>query len=508
MKIILKESQIKGLIRTTIKEQTDGEYYEISASDYMTLMKLASYESKVTGIKKFKGKPLYVIGNVDLSSTPATSLGNVATITGNLDISNSKIANLSKTDVRGSIRDDGSEREKIRIRKEEMKKLADADERREDGEWDLDNPNIDEKGLAANALFNILVNDGDLTEMDEDTNTELESKKERLKELEERYEGSLFRLEPEEVSLLADEISNLETEIEELQSNYTDVYYLQPLGGGNELHYFEVIGLRGREYMVGRYDDVYDAAIEREEELLVDVGLEGLPSWLISNNIDKNQVREQMRDFYESDISESPESYFTEGDFELTTEQEERKEQLETYIFEMEDLKTEKEEELEGFGEDDEPYEMDIRKFLEKNSDKTKIELTKLIDVFVKENDTSVDRVRKFQRILKLENIIEDIEEKIDKAQEELDSIEPDTEPTYEMIEEKVKDYIRNTEEVEWLTEMGYDLADFVNVTDVARDIVERDGIEVFNYYDGRYDDTTIKTTDGKPHNFVIMRFN
>jgi hypothetical protein len=45
----------------------------------------------------------------------------------------------------------------MRIRREELAKEAEADERREDGEWDLDNPNIDDEGLAANALFQHLV---------------------------------------------------------------------------------------------------------------------------------------------------------------------------------------------------------------------------------------------------------------------------------------------------------------------------------------------------------------
>jgi chromosome segregation ATPase len=477
-KIILKESQIKGLIRM-IKEQTDGEYYEISADDYMEFMRAASYSSKVTGMKKFKGKPLYIIGNVDLSHTPTTSLGNVAIITGNLDISNSKIADISKTDVKGNVRDYNSERERIRIRKEELKKLGEADGRREDGEWELDNPNIDEEGLAANALFNMLVNDGKLDEMDDETKELLKTKIEQLEQLKIRYEDTDGTLEPEEVSPLFDEISDLEDEIEELQEKYGDVYYIIPTNYKpyGTLYNFEVIGLRNQEYMVGEYDNMYDAAIENQEQLLDDVGVEGLSSWLIEDNLDKEQIRSEMEEYYEDDIRESPESYFDSDDYELTDEQEERKEQLENYINEMEDLKTEKEEELEELRSEYNPTEEDTQDYL-------------------------------YNEISDLEEEIEQIEENIEKAQDEFDSIEPDDEPTEEMIENMVRKMVRGSDEVDWLKELDRDLKEYVDLRKVAEDIVDSDGIGTLASYDGNYDDVTVKTTDGKSHSFVVMRMN
>jgi hypothetical protein len=460
-KIILKESQIKGLIRM-IKEQTDGEYYEISADDYMEFMRAASYSSKVTGMKKFKGKPLYIIGNVDLSHTPTTSLGNVAIITGNLDISNSKIADISKTDVKGNVRDYNSERERIRIRKEELKKLGEADGRREDGEWELDNPDIDEEGLAANALFNQLVNDGKLDEMDDETKELLKIKIEQLEELRSSYNPT----EEDTQDYIYDEISDLEDEIEELQEKYGDVYYIIPsmYRSYNNVYNFEVIGLRNQEYMVGEYDNMYDAAIEYQEQLLDDVGVEGLSSSLIEDNLDKEQIRSEMEEYYEDDIRESPESYFRQDDYELTDEQEERKEQLENYINEMEDLKTEKEEELENTEDED--------------------------------------------IIADLEREIEEIEENIEKAQDELDSIEPDDEPTEEMIENMVRKMVRGGDEVNWLKELDRDLKEYVDLRKVAEDIVDSDGIRILASYDGNYDDVTVKTTDGKSHSFVVMRMN
>lgn len=460
MKILISESQLENIVRV-IKEQENDEYYEISAEDYQFLMKAASYNSKVTEMKKFKGKPLYVVGNVDLNSTPTKSLGNVAVITGTLNISRTEIADVSKTDVKGYIWDNGSPREKIRHRKEELKKLGEADGRREDGDWDLDNPNIDEQGLAANAIFDMLVGDGALTEMDEDVKAEIESKKERIEEL--VRQGAELDPDSEEREELYNEIDNIQEEIEELQGDYADVYYLIPVGGG-DLHYFEVIGLRGREYMAGRYDDVYDAAVEDQEQLLDDVGLDGLPSWLIEDNLDKDQIRNQMEEYYRDDVSQNPEIYFDDDDFELTDEQEERKEELENYINEMEDLKTEKKEELENTEDEDE--------------------------------------------IADLEREIEEIEDNIEKAQDELDNIEPDTEPTDEMIDGKVYWLVKGRDPLDWLKELGSDLKDYVDIKGVAKDIVDSDGIQTLSRYDGQYDEQILTTADGKKHSFIVMRMN
>jgi chromosome segregation ATPase len=465
-KILLNEEQFKRLIKL-LKEQDESEYYKISPEDYIELITSASFNPKVFGIKKFGGKPLYITGNLNLNGLKDMySLGNVAYIDGNLNINNTKIASIGNTKVKGNISDYGSEMERIRIRKEELKKLDDANERREDGEWDLDNPNIDDEGLMANALFQFLVSEGKLNEMDEDTKVELQTKQQRLKELQERYDNVDGVLEPEEVSPLADEIFDLEEEIEELQGDYADVYYIMPQSYSyGALYYFEVVGLRNQEYMVGSYDDAYDAAVKDQEQLLDDTGLENLPSWLIEDNIDKDDIRDEMREFYEDDIRNNPDIYFDEDDFELTDEEEERKEQLENYINEMEDLKSEKE---------------DQRDEYEHNSDEYN----------------------------ELDEQIQEIESNIETAQEELDSIEPDTEPTDDMIDEKVDYYIRNTDEIDWLKEMGYELSSYVNMTDVAKDIVESDGIGVLARYDGRYEYETVKTADGKSHEFVVMRTN
>jgi hypothetical protein len=465
-KIILSQGQFKHLIKV-IKEQEE-EYYKISPEELLNILELASYSSVALKPKFFEGKKLYVTGNLDLSSKPIKTLGNIAYIDGNLDIRDTNISSVEGVQVKGYISDYGSPIEAKRIREAELKKLAGAESRREDGDWDLTNPNIDEEGLAANALFDHLVSENKLDEMDEETKELIKNKLERIEEL--TQQGVGLESDSEERDELYEEIDRIEDEIKELQENYADVYYIIPTNykSYGTLYNFEVIGLRNEEYMVGTYDDMYEAAIENTKQLLDDIGLDGINQYIIESNLDQNSIKEYIEEFYDNDIRESPESYFREDDYELTDEQEERKEELERYINEMEDLKTEKEEELEDTEDEDEKS--------------------------------------------KLKKEIEQIEENIEKAQDEFDSIEPDDEPTEEMIEEKVSNLVRRAMDnpIRWLRDMDEDdrINYYVNVRGVAEDIVDSDGIGTISSYDGSYDDVYITGPNDTRYNFVVVRTN
>ena len=465
-KIILSQGQFKHLIKV-IKEQEE-EYYKISPEELLNILELASYSSAVLKPKFFEGKKLYVTGTLDLSGNPIKTLGNIAYIDGNLNINNTNISSVEGVQVKGYISDYGSPVEAKRIREAELKKLDEAESRREDGEWDLTNPNIDEEGLAANALFDHLVSEDKLDEMDEETKELIKNKLERIEEL--IQQGGGLESDSEERDELYEEIDSIEDEIKELQENYADVYYIIPTNykSYRTLYNFEVIGLRNQEYMVGTYDDMYEAAIENTEQLLDDIGLDGISQHLIESNLDEDSIREYIEEFYDNDIRESPESHFRQDDYELTDEQEERKEELERYINQMEDLKTKKEKELEDTKDEDEKS--------------------------------------------KLKKEIGQIEENIEKAQDEFDSIEPDDEPTEEMIEEKVSQNVRRAmkDPIDWLRGMDEDdrIKYYVNVRGVAEDIVEHDGIGTISSYDGSYDDVYIIGPNGIRYNFVVVRIN
>lgn len=456
MKIILDEKQLKSLVRL-LKEQEEEDYYKISPDDYIKLMKVGYYHPNVTRIRKFKDKPLYITGNLNISNLPMTDLGNVIYIDGNLNMSYTNISKIDDSIVKGYITDYGSTRDKIRIREEERKKMLDADERREEGLWDLNNPDIDEIGLMANALFNYLVSEGKLDEMDEETKENLDIKMKELDELNIRYEN-------EESDELYDEISSLEEEIDDIIGEYSDVYSIIPTGNYYYMKNFEIVGRRDEEYVVGVWDDAYKSAVEYEEQLIEDVGVENLSDWLISNNINYDDVESEMIEYYENEIYDYPEGYFNSDDFELTEEQEERIEELQNYIDRLEEIKNEIEDKIDNSNDE---YE-----------------------------------------ITKLENKIEEIESNIENAQDEIDSIEPDTEPTDGMVMEKARDMVDDIDDkISWLKEHSFELNYYVDMNGVAEDIINQDGIEILSSY-GTYDEETIRTSDGKKYDFIVMRIN
>lgn len=461
-KVILNEEQFKRLIKLLKEQNEDDEYYRMPPDEYRKLMKMAYYQADATYIKKFKGKPLYITGNLKLSDMPEmTELGNVAYIDGNLDVSRTKISDISKTIVKGYVTDWGTPIEKRRIAREEQEKKELALERKESGEWDLDNPDIDDEGLMANALYQYLVIEGELDEMDEDTKEEIESLKERIEEL--VQQGAELDPDSEEREELYNEIDNLQEEIDDLTNDVADVYSIIPKKYGHyEMSMFEVVGHRGKEYAVGTMAEAEKSAIEYMKQLLDDTRLEGID---LERYIDEDQVRDEMREHYEDSIRNSPESWFDSDDFQLTEEQEERKEQLENYISEMEDLKSEKENQRDEY---------------EHNSDEYN----------------------------ELDEQIQEIESNIENAQEELDGIEPDTEPTDEMIEDKVESMVDGEEPIDYLTNMGADLKYYVDIDEIAEDIADSDGIGIISSYDGEYDEQMVTTSDGQRHRFVVMRIN
>jgi polyhydroxyalkanoate synthesis regulator phasin len=248
-KFIIQENQLKQLVRVLREQEDDNEYYEMTGEEFKELMDQASYNPAVTRIKRFKGKPLYIttkldlsgnkeltnLGNVvyvngdlNVSQTNLTNFGNLTYVNGSLNISYTKIISLGNVKVKTTIFDNNTPIEARRIREAELVKEAEADGRREDGEWELDNPDIDEEGLAANALFNQLVNDGELNEMDEETKDEIKSKMEQYEEIEERYSRIKDTASEEELERLENESIELRNEIEELKEEVADVYYIIP----------------------------------------------------------------------------------------------------------------------------------------------------------------------------------------------------------------------------------------------------------------------------------------
>lgn len=451
MRLLLKENQFLNfqyyLLEKTkfiLESEQDNDYYYLTAPEYEELLKLSGYHGKgVTKIKKFEGKPLYIKGNVDLSSTPTDSLGNVAVINGNLDIRFTKISDLGNTKVTGSVWDWSTPLENIRKRKEKRRKLEEMNELRVQGDWDVENlENMDELGRKANALFNYLRENSII-----DTISEKEEKE--IKEI----KNQIQNLENEEFNdEIENQIEDLQNKLYEILDDKTDVYGLYP----HKYRYFDLtifspIEAPNDSYTVGTESEMDDSLESSVNDMISEVGLGGFTNEFLNNYIDTQELKDFFEDFYYNDIVENPEAYFSDEDFELTPEQEKRIEDIET---EIENYQSEQE----NLDSEDENYQ----------------------------------------------ELYDDFQSLIDELTDEKESIIPDTDtPTEDMIDDKLRDMLDDVvyNPLFYINEFGLNLQNFINESDLVDAIVRDEGYGQLNNYDGSYD---TQSFDGET--FYIMR--
>ena len=451
-KIVLTNKDLHQIVKQ-IKEQVEGDYYKISPEEYIQLMSLGSYHGKaITKMKKFQGKPLWITGDLNLSSTPTDSLGNVGYVDGSLNISNTNVSNITGTKVKSWVSDSNSPRERFREKEELNAKLTIQESLRENDEWALEQG--DETGEKAHALFDNLVNNGEIEPLSDEDKEKLTILQRKLQDLEQEYDT--LDDDDERLYELQDAIDETDSEIEELMENNVDVYmmYPQPRYTHYGLQQFEVLipGFKNNEYTVGTEEEMDDAALQYAKNYVDDVGAEGFNESFIEDYLDVDAIVNMAEEDYEYQIRDYPDSYFNDDDFELTEEQERRIEELETQIENLEQ----------------------------------------------EQNELDTDRED-------YDELYEDFQNHIDALQEELDNIEVDTEPTEEMIENKVYELVRDVrrDPLDYLKNYGLNIKEYIDEDELAQGLVNSDGWGIMNSYDGQYD-----TEEVNGVTYYIMRVN
>jgi len=451
-KLILTESELHKVVRRII-EQTEGEYYKISPEEYIELMRYGSYHGKaITKMKKFQGKPLWITGDLNLNDTPTDSLGNVGYVEGSLNISRTKVSSIDGVKVKGYVSDYNSPRERIREKQELNAKLGEQESLRDSDEWALEQG--DETGEKAHALFDNLVNVGEIEPLSDDDKEKLIILRRKLQDLEREYEQ--LDDNDDRAYELQETIDETQAEIDDLEENDVDVYmmYPSPRYSHYGLQQFEVLipGFKDKEYTVGTEEEMDEAALSYAKSYIDDVGASGFNESFIEDYLDVDAIVNMAEEDYEYQIRDYPDSYFNDSDYELTYEQEQRIEQLESQI---EDLEQQK---LELDSDDDNYYDYE-----------------------------------------------EDLDNQIEAFQEELDNIEVDTEPTEEMIENKVEELVRDVrrDPLDYLKNYGLDFKEYVDEDALAQGLVDSDGWGIMNSYDGNYDSEEVNGVT-----YYIMRTN
>jgi TolA-binding protein len=451
IKLRLTESELHKVIKRIIIE-TEDEYYRISPEDYLDVMQYASYNGNVfRKMKQYGGKPLYITGDLDLGGKDVRDIGPISYIDGSLDIRNTKVGDLGGLQVKKYISDGGSPRERIREKQELNAKLGEQESLRDSDEWALEQG--DETGEKAHALFDNLVSLGEIEPLSDEDIEKLTILRRKLQDLEQEYEG--LDDNDERAYDIQETIDETQTEIEELEENDADVYMMY---ASRYTHYglqqFEVLipGFKDREYTVGTDEEMDAAALEYAVSYIDDVGADGFSESFIEDYLDVDAIVSMAEEDYDYQVRENPDSYFNDDDYELTSEQEERIEQLESQI---EDLEQQK---LELDSDDENYYDYE-----------------------------------------------EDLDNQIEVLQEELDNIEVDTEPTEDMIDNMVESLVRDVrrDPLDYLKNYGLDFKEYVDEDALAQGLVDSDGWGMMNSYDGQYDSEEVNGVT-----YYIMRTN
>ena len=307
-------------------------------------------------------------------------------------------------------------------------------------EWEL-GPGMTETAAKANALFQFLVNSGELTQADEDTQERIDNLKTRKYELEKELEDN-----PDPAPAMVSQIEQINEELEEIEKEYSDVYDLENQVDeylGHLLSFY--VEKIEQSYAVGDEYDMENAALQYLEQLYDDIGFDSLPDWVLEESIDTDSVVEYVRDIYNQDIYESPEEYLNDEDRELSSEQ---KYQYQKLLIQIRDIEIK----VKGF---------EIAKKNEKDEDKL---------IFI---DKSLSRFNKVLSSLKenSQGILSD----------------PEGDFSEESIEKEIESRLELVEEIPLQTVREFDLylKDFLDENKVYETILQNDGFTVMSSYDG-----------------------
>ena len=195
-------------------------------------------------------------------------------------------------------------RERERLRR--IQQGIEAQQRRENDEWNPEN--TDARGLAANALKEWLIEEG---EWEGETKEDLRGQLEDLRSQMENDPDVIADPNGDQAQAYGEDMNNIEDAIEEAESVY-DIIPLYDYYGMYEFEY------GGAEYAVGVDEAADEAALERTRSLIDDIGYEGFNPSFMEWHVDGDRVADYAEDWFWDDMSEAPEDYLDDDDRELT----------------------------------------------------------------------------------------------------------------------------------------------------------------------------------------------
>lgn len=334
-----------------------------------------------------------------------------------------------------------------RLREQQRVSLLrdEAQERRVDNEWELDEY-CPEEGLKAHALLEYLVDNGEVSVLDNNDKADIQRIKDEIERLNDEYEAS----EDPRVDLLND-IDSLQEELD-YYSDYIDVYHIIPTGQFYDTTEFEVIdsSVSNNRYAVGDDDEMRRSCYEYVEQLIDDIGYEGFNNGFVRGFIDTDEVVNYAEEVYESSVRDSPDSYLDDNERMLSDKQENEIRILKLKISNIENAIVELENQMDG------------------------------------ENDDLIQEK------------IDELNEVSEEHSLEIEEIESDPEGDFpeELIEEQIELLVRDVrrDPEDFIIQYGLNWSDFINRHDFIEGVIDADGYgHTINSYDGSVDEVYVK---------------
>jgi hypothetical protein len=500
--IKLTESDLIKIIKSKLNEE-ESETIEIPASEYKQLLSVTGNNGAILEkTRRFRGKKIVVKGTLDIIGLPVKNLGTIH-IDGNLNAHGSSLETLKGVTIKGwssyfSTPLDNAERARQR-RMEELE----ADGRRENGEWDRDNPNIDEIGLKANAAFDYLVQNGEIAAMDEEEKQELKDKQEELDSLEQQQQD--YDTSNDDWQEVWDELQGriveLQEEIDDLTIKNNDVYGLIPEKYGHyDMTSFKTTYDNISEYKiaVGTTSEADTSLKDWVKGLLDDEGYRGFNTSTVENYIDGDEVADYLTDDLREQIYEDPENWDISRELSKSQEEEIWVLKMEKWVYENEGIRfpikyptREDNGKIFDFMDEDEEYEFQLRYEGDEwvlYKDGVVTQPGEIYD----DEDTEDHQDDRDSRIVDIEYEIQEIEENPDGDLNE-DDIE-------NVVDDRRREISRNP--LEWIRDYGLTMDNFIDEGQFIEDVANDEDYGTLNSYDNSYDSITVGGTD-----YIVMAY-
>jgi hypothetical protein len=259
---------LKKFFKNYILEQDDN-LVSISPQDYLELLDdVGGIAERITRLKPYRNKGIVITGDLNLSKYKNVGpLTGIVRVMGRLDISQTNVPNLNGITVDRYISDYGSSMWKIKEQAKLDQKLAELDEKRQEGEWDVENEDDDSE--RTEALYEYLEQNGDVDTVEDEEGNEVPEDK--------------YYIYP--------------------SGNATYGYGRQYewLGGGN--------GFNSNTYDVYTEEEADDAAKVAVEQMLDDMGMDAFSEWVFEGALDTKSWISWLEDFYDDIVRNDPENY-------------------------------------------------------------------------------------------------------------------------------------------------------------------------------------------------------